>query len=177
MQRVPVAPRPGYAAKLEAQGLSFHGRDSYWREDACYRFKLTQIEEIQAATAELHEMCIAAAKRVIEARRLAQLEIPQTPAMAWLTHRLVVTRERFLLPTCLPLPLSLVFPECSSHAQIPVGTCDASSHGRRLPCRLLQLLHHRNIRPRAMTHARDTHRSQLSQGRRLVVDHDVEWQR
>jgi len=76
MRRVSVAPRPGYAAKLEAQGLSFHGRDSYWREDACYRFERAQIEEIEAATAELHEMCVAAAKRVIDSRRLAQLEIP-----------------------------------------------------------------------------------------------------
>ena len=65
MQRQIVDPRADFAAKLEAQGLSFHARDSYWKEDACYQFDLRQVETIEAATNELHPMCIAALEHEI----------------------------------------------------------------------------------------------------------------
>ena len=44
MQRQVIAPRADLAQKLEAQGLSFHARDGYWKEDVCYRFDLRQVE-------------------------------------------------------------------------------------------------------------------------------------
>jgi glutathionylspermidine synthase len=77
MQRLAVVPRDDFAAKLEAQGLSFHSRDNYWKEDACYRFDLKQVEVLEAATTELHQMCIAALKNTIETERLGRLAIPQ----------------------------------------------------------------------------------------------------
>jgi glutathionylspermidine synthase len=77
VQRKSITPRPDYAAKLEAQGLSFHAADSYWREDACYRFTLPEIEQVEAASAELHQMCLAAARQVVQTGRLAQLQIPE----------------------------------------------------------------------------------------------------
>ena len=77
MQRQTVAPRDDFARKLEAQGLSFHARDSYWKEDACYRFDLQQIETVEAATNELHQMCVAALEHAIHAERLGRLAIPQ----------------------------------------------------------------------------------------------------
>jgi glutathionylspermidine synthase len=76
MRRENIAPRADFARKLEAQGLSFHARDSYWREDVCYRFDLRQVEVIEAATNELHGMCIAALKCAIQTERLAQFAIP-----------------------------------------------------------------------------------------------------
>jgi glutathionylspermidine synthase len=77
MQRQIIAPRADLARKLEAQGLSFHSRDSYWKEDVCYRFDLKQVEIVEAATNELHEMCIAALNAAIEKERLSELAIPQ----------------------------------------------------------------------------------------------------
>jgi glutathionylspermidine synthase len=77
MQRQIVVPRDDFARKLEAQGLSFHARDKYWKEDACYQFDLKQVETVEAATNELHQMCIAALENAIAAERLGQLAIPQ----------------------------------------------------------------------------------------------------
>jgi glutathionylspermidine synthase len=76
MERLTVVPREDFAQKLEAQGLSFHSRDNYWKEDVCYRFDLKQVEVLEAATTELHAMCIAALKNTIETGRLDRLAIP-----------------------------------------------------------------------------------------------------
>ena len=76
MLREVITPRANLAATLEAQGLSFHGRDGYWKEDVCYRFSLRQIEEIESATNELHDMCRAALRMAVRTGRLAQLAIP-----------------------------------------------------------------------------------------------------
>jgi len=76
MERFAIAPRPDHQQKLEAQGLSFHAWDDYWREDACYRFTLAQVEDIEAATAELHAMCKHAVRVVVAQGRLGQLGIP-----------------------------------------------------------------------------------------------------
>src|SRR5271170_6693860 len=77
MQRQVVVPRDDFARKLEAQGLSFHARDGYWKEDACYQFNIEQVETVEAATNELHPMCIAALENAIDTERLGQLAIPQ----------------------------------------------------------------------------------------------------
>ena len=78
MQRLNIAPRPDHRQKLEAQGLSFHAWDDYWREDACYRFSLAQVEDIEDATAELHAMCLHAVRVVVAQGRLGQLGIPSS---------------------------------------------------------------------------------------------------
>jgi glutathionylspermidine synthase len=77
MDRESLVPRPDRARQLEAQGLSFHARDDYWKEDVCYRFDLREITVLEAATNELHAMCVAALARVVAAGRLAELAIPQ----------------------------------------------------------------------------------------------------
>ena len=77
MQRQVIVPRPDGAQKLEAQGLSFHSRDNYWREDVCYRFDLKQVEVLETATNELHGMCVATLDAAIKQERLGQLAVPQ----------------------------------------------------------------------------------------------------
>lgn len=77
MQRLNCTVRPDHGKKLEAIGLSFWQWDNYWKEDACYSFSLAQIEEIEAATAELHRMCVQAARHAVEDDRLSDLGIPQ----------------------------------------------------------------------------------------------------
>lgn len=77
MQRQHIAGRPDKAAKLESIGLSFHGWDGYWNEDICYKFTADQVDVIEAATNELHQMCMVAVKHVIDNNRFAELAIPR----------------------------------------------------------------------------------------------------
>ncbi len=78
MERHVIVPRPNYGARLEAQGLSFHAWDNYWKEDACYRFSAAEIDEIETTAGELHRMCVSAARFLVAQRRLGQLGIPET---------------------------------------------------------------------------------------------------
>lgn len=84
MERINIAPRPDYGKRLESIGLSFHGWDNYWKEDVCYRFTAREADEIEAATAELHSMCVNAVKILVAQGRLGQLGIPEVfwPAIA-----------------------------------------------------------------------------------------------
>ncbi|HTY98856.1 MAG TPA: glutathionylspermidine synthase family protein [Rhodocyclaceae bacterium] len=84
MERLAIAPRPDFQSRLEAQGLSFHSWDDYWNEAACYRFSLRQVEEIEAATEELHRLCMEALRTVVAGRRLGELGVPEAfwPAIA-----------------------------------------------------------------------------------------------
>ena len=66
--------RPG--RHPQGQGLSFHARDGYWREDACYRFAPAEIDEIEAATADIYAMCLATLRRAIRDVRLGELQVP-----------------------------------------------------------------------------------------------------
>ncbi len=77
MQRQRRAARPNAAARLEEQGLSFHGREAYWQEEACYQFSSTQIERLESATATLHEMSVEAVQFAVRTERLGQLQVPQ----------------------------------------------------------------------------------------------------
>jgi glutathionylspermidine synthase len=79
MQRETLSPRPGWQAKVEALGLDFHTSDGrpYWWEAACYAFSAAEIDVIEAATDELHRLCLAAVDRVITAGELGRLSIPE----------------------------------------------------------------------------------------------------
>jgi len=76
MKRLTIDPRPDHGAKLEEIGLSFHGWDGYWKEDACYEFTADQVDMLEAVTQELHGMCLDAVRYIIERDRFAQLGIP-----------------------------------------------------------------------------------------------------
>ncbi len=84
MERLASRVRPDHGKKLEAIGLSFWQWDNYWKENVCYRFSAAQIDEIEAATAELHKLCMQAVKHAIETDRLGELQIPKAfhPAIA-----------------------------------------------------------------------------------------------
>lgn len=75
MRRRTRTPRPDAAARLESQGLSFHGRDAYWNEAACYEFTLAEVETVEAAAAELHGLCVDALHAMVSANRLGELGI------------------------------------------------------------------------------------------------------
>lgn len=63
MERVSVAPRPGYREKIEALGFDFHG--DYWREEACYRLSSNEVEMLETATAEAYRMYCDAVEYIL----------------------------------------------------------------------------------------------------------------
>ncbi|MBW9200596.1 glutathionylspermidine synthase family protein [Bacteroidales bacterium SW299] len=63
MERVFVAPRPGYREKIEALGFDFHG--DYWREEACYRLSSNEVEMLETATAEAYRMYCDAVEYIL----------------------------------------------------------------------------------------------------------------
>lgn len=70
MERLRSTPRPDWPRRLEARGFAHHtANEPYWTEEVCYRFSPTQIEELHAASARLHGMCLEAADFAIRANR------------------------------------------------------------------------------------------------------------
>jgi glutathionylspermidine synthase len=68
MIRREIAPRADWRAEVEAEGLIWHtaGDQPYWNESAYYSFLLSQVEEIEAATAELYRLFIAAGQAIVD---------------------------------------------------------------------------------------------------------------
>jgi glutathionylspermidine synthase len=67
MQRFNAIPRYDWKKRVEEIGFGFHTLDdTYWDESAYYQFKLSQIEEIEKATAELFDRCLDAVQYVID---------------------------------------------------------------------------------------------------------------
>ena len=77
MERITTDPRPDWQAKVENLGLSFHSADgNYWDESAYYLFPATEIDTLEAATNELHRICLEAVQRVIDANVFSRFQIP-----------------------------------------------------------------------------------------------------
>jgi glutathionylspermidine synthase len=79
MRRDPRPPRADWQARVESVGLPHHtGADGtvYWDESACYTFSAAEVDVLEAATAELHRLCLEAAAHVIAERRWRELAIP-----------------------------------------------------------------------------------------------------
>ena len=79
VRRLAVQPRSGWQKTVESYGLIWHTVDGqpYWNESACYRFSARQIDEIEAATAELYRISMEAAQHVIDNNLFARFGIPQ----------------------------------------------------------------------------------------------------
>ena len=78
MERIATPSRFDWQEKVAAHGLDYHTIDgqAYWDETAYYSFTSSEIDELETATAELHEMCIGAAKHVISNKLYSKLMIP-----------------------------------------------------------------------------------------------------
>lgn len=80
MKRIAVQERPDWRAKATEFGFNFHTMygEPYWCEDAYYQFTMAQVEQIEDATAELHQMCLKVVERVINSDELmAKFQIPK----------------------------------------------------------------------------------------------------
>ncbi|MBL0226156.1 MAG: glutathionylspermidine synthase family protein [Geobacteraceae bacterium] len=78
MERAVTPPRFDWQEKVESYGMTYHTIDGqvYWDETAYYTFTASEIDVIEQATAELHEICIKAAEHVISNKLYNRLMIP-----------------------------------------------------------------------------------------------------
>jgi glutathionylspermidine synthase len=78
VRRQSVKPRPNWRSRCEEAGFAYHSMGGiYWDESACYAFTSDQIDELEAATAELHKLCLAAVEHIVSERRFSQFAIPK----------------------------------------------------------------------------------------------------
>lgn len=80
MKRIGITERPDWREKAEEYGFNFHTMygQPYWSEDAYYQFTPNQIEEIEDATAELHQMCLQVVEKVVNSEELlTKFQIPK----------------------------------------------------------------------------------------------------
>jgi glutathionylspermidine synthase len=78
MQRIPVQPRINWQAIVESQGFLFHSVDDrpYWDESICYCFTAAQIDQLEAATYALDDLCLKAVQHVIDNNLFHLFQIP-----------------------------------------------------------------------------------------------------
>jgi glutathionylspermidine synthase len=78
MQRVRIPERADWRARAETIGFKFHTIDGapYWTENAAYLFTEAEIDGIEAATAELEQMCLQVVDRVVREGRYELLNLP-----------------------------------------------------------------------------------------------------
>lgn len=78
MRRILTKPRMNHKEKLEEIGFSFHSWDDYWNESVYYQINANQIDILEQATNELHQMCLVAVQYVIDRDRFDDLKIPRS---------------------------------------------------------------------------------------------------
>lgn len=77
MKRESAVERADWREQFDGLGFHFHSADGrYWDERVCYAFGADEIDVLEAATEELHAMCLSAVGHVIAERRFAELAIP-----------------------------------------------------------------------------------------------------
>ncbi len=78
MQRIKITPRNNWQIAVENLGFGFHSTDvPYWDETAYYSLESYEIDDLEKATAELYEMCIAAVQHVIDYKKYDLFKIPK----------------------------------------------------------------------------------------------------
>jgi glutathionylspermidine synthase len=82
MRRLKLDERPGWKARADELGFTFHHVDGrrYWDERAAYAFTLTEIEQgLEDPATELHALCLGLVDEVVKSEKLmARLAIPET---------------------------------------------------------------------------------------------------
>ena len=75
MLRITKEPRKNWQNIVEKQGLLWHSLpEKYWDESVYYQFSLQQVNELEAATNTLHEMCLQAVQHVIDQNKFDLLK-------------------------------------------------------------------------------------------------------
>jgi glutathionylspermidine synthase len=71
-------PRINWREDCDSVGFGYHSLGgTYWDESRCYRFEASEIDTLEAASAELHARCMDAARHIVQQRRFDELAIPE----------------------------------------------------------------------------------------------------
>ena len=85
MRRLTVTPREDWQSRVEKVGVTYHTLGDgtpYWNESAYWEFSAREIDRLEAATAELQRLALAAGDAILEQDRLTQMGIPAAAAPA-----------------------------------------------------------------------------------------------
>jgi glutathionylspermidine synthase len=79
VRRYPINPRPGWENIVSSQGLNYHSVEGrpYWDESAYWEFTSSEVDRLEAATAELQKMCLAAGDYILRRNHLAAMHISE----------------------------------------------------------------------------------------------------
>ena len=78
MNRIVLSPRNQWQQAVEKLGFGFHTSNvPYWNEGAAYTFTMDEVLQIEAATAELWDMCLAAVQHVMDKDLYRYFKIPE----------------------------------------------------------------------------------------------------
>src|SRR5271170_1254895 len=79
MKRNAIDPRPHWQEKVSKVGLTYHtlaDGSPYWDESAYWEFSSAEIDRLEAATAEIQRLALAAGDVILDQNRLSQMGIP-----------------------------------------------------------------------------------------------------
>jgi glutathionylspermidine synthase len=79
MRRLITNPRKDWQARVERVGITFHtlaDGSPYWDESAYWEFSAAEIDRLEAATAEIQRLSLAAGDVILDQDRLEQMGIP-----------------------------------------------------------------------------------------------------
>jgi hypothetical protein len=78
VRRRNIRPRTDWERKVEEVGLIYHHTADgvYWDESVCYELSLAEVERLEKATSDLHQLALEAAQRVIDDQRYGEFAIP-----------------------------------------------------------------------------------------------------
>ena len=78
MQRITTSPRPNWQSRVEEIGLTFHTPNGvpYWNESAYYKFTGAEIDALEKAGNDVHELCCEATRHILEKNWFERLAIP-----------------------------------------------------------------------------------------------------
>ena len=84
VKREIISPRRGWQDLVSSQGLPFHTPDgrTYWDESACYRLSSREVDELEAATNTVQDLCLQAGQFIIDNDRWSSLRIPAAAVAA-----------------------------------------------------------------------------------------------
>ncbi len=78
MKRENLIPRADWPQKMAEVGFGFHSIDGiYWDERACYALTSGEVDMLESATNELHQMCVEAGQHVIDHDLFDRFAIPR----------------------------------------------------------------------------------------------------
>jgi glutathionylspermidine synthase len=83
MRRHAIAPRHNWQATVAKTGLTCHTLDDgtpYWDESGYWEFTSAEIDRLEAATAEIQALTLAAGDHILDHNRLAEMHIPPAAA-------------------------------------------------------------------------------------------------